>query len=128
MNAACPACVTAIDPADRFCRWCGVALRPDAELTEAGRAVAVPPTDVRPAVRPDLAPLVPTAVRALTVLAAAGALEWAVRRGTRRLLHNGLPLMNGARERRAPRRTPKSGNGTTRIDSVVIERRISIRH
>ena len=86
------------------------------------RAVTVREAEVMPAVRADLQALRPAVVRTVGVLAAAGFLEWAVRRGARELVHDGLGM----------RRTKsKAGlrpiNGHAEVETLVIQQRVSLK-
>ena len=75
---------------------------------------------VLPALRSDLAPLVPAMRRAVTVIAAAAVADWAVRRGTSALLDHGARAILGEAGR-SPRR--RGGTRTTpRSETVVVER------
>ena len=128
----CPSCREKIDRGDHFCRHCGVALLAyqAATVSEASsgtvdeQALTVREGEILPAVRADLRALQPAVVRTMGVLAAAGFLEWAVRRGTRDLIEDGLGLLG--------RRTAKSkalsrrANGTAKVETLVIQQRVSL--
>jgi hypothetical protein len=86
------------------------------------RAVAVSEAEVIPAVRADLQTLRPAVVRTVGVLAAAGFLEWAVRRGARELVHDGL----GMRRTRSKKRL-RPINGHTEVETLVIQQRVSLK-
>ena len=137
----CPSCRTTVDAVDRFCRSCGLALAaaPSAAASSAAsattsqdvrqtrvngeRAVTVREAEVLPAVRSDLRALQPAVVRTVGVLAAAGFLEWAVRRGTRELLADGL----GLGRRPKPQASAHRVNGRAEIETLVIQRRVSLK-
>ena len=77
-----------------------------------------------PAVREDLAPLVPTLKKAATVVATAALADWALRRGTQRILSGGLAAaapkalgFAGRRERRP---------ATT--ETILVEQQVTVRH
>lgn len=75
-----------------------------------------------PALRADLAPLVPPIRRAATVVAVAALTDWALRSGSRRLLREGLGrLSRGAATTTIPRpASPLVG----RSETVIVERLI----
>ena len=58
------------------------------------------------------------------VLAAAGFLEWAVRRGTRDLIEDGLGLL-GHRTAK-PKALSRQANGTAKVETLVIQQRVSL--
>ena len=75
---------------------------------------------VLPALRSDLAPLVPAMRRAVTVIAAAAVADWAVRRGTSAVLDHGARAILG--EGRRARRRRGGAPPTPRSETVVVER------
>ncbi len=84
-------------------------------LRERGRDRDVPA--LLPALRSDLAPLVPAMRRAATVIVAAAVADWAVRAGTRVALDAGARALLGERPNGARR------NGAApRTETVVHER------
>lgn len=121
-SCCCPACAATIDAADNFCRRCGVALRESRAAVDLDRALVVQEPAILPALRTDLAPLVPAATRALGVLAAAGFLDWALRKGARQLVEETLTLFGGGSGRNG--RRPKA---SAQDAAVVVEHRITIR-
>lgn len=69
-----------------------------------------------PALRADLAPLIPPMRRAVTVVAVAALADWVVRAGSRRMLGDSLSLLS-----RAP--VPRTVPGRqARSETVIVER------
>ncbi len=128
----CPSCREKVDREDRFCRHCGVALLAYRAATgsEANRSAAseqaltVREAEILPAVRADLRALQPAVVRTMGVLAAAGFLEWAVRRGTRELIEDGFGLLG--RRAAKPKALSRQSNGTAKVETLVIQQRVSL--
>ena len=87
-------------------------------ILDRRRASSVPA--VLPALRSDLAPLVPAMRRAVTVIAAAAIADWAVRRGTSALLDHGARAILG--EGRSARRRRGAAPPPPRSETVVVER------
>ncbi len=130
MRTTCPRCDRTVEASDNFCRDCGWSLH--LETSDEPAVVA----DVRvakieseqgsllPALRAELAPYVPAVRRAAAVVAAAAVADWALRAGTRSLLHEGVAALrrrNGAQSRKGALHDHASAN------SVVVEQRIIVR-
>ncbi len=137
----CPACTGAVTEADHFCGRCGAALPPPmAVLTpdavaRAGERLPEARPPLLPALRVDLAPLVPPLRRAAASLAAAVVVDWALRSGARAVLSEGRSALGrsllgqpsrrrAATQRLAEHRSPGGVNGDA---CVVIEQRITVR-
>ena len=75
---------------------------------------------VLPALRSDLAPLVPAMRRAVTVIVAAAVADWALRRGTSAVLDHGARAILG--EGRRGRRRGGGAPPTPRSETIVVER------
>lgn len=88
---------------------------------------------ILPALRSDLAPLLPTLRRTATVLAAAAVTDWAIRIGTRALLQEGMSRLSLRGRPRAPgngRALTRNGNTAGDADgmhTVVVEQRVTLR-
>lgn len=75
-----------------------------------------------PALRADLAPLVPPIRRAATVVAIAALTDWALRSGSRRLLREGIGRLS---REAAPTTIPRPASATVvRSETVIVERLI----
>ena len=104
-NPACPRCAEPARPNDNFCSQCGWSLHLADEDTD-GDALNGPVTaaaEFLPAVRSDLAPLIapfaPAIRRTATLLAAAAATDWAVRRAAPALAGTALRKLARPAER-----------------------------
>ena len=122
-SCCCSACAAPIDTADHFCRRCGVARRESGAAIDLETALVVQEPPILPALRTDLAPLVPAATRALGVLAAAGFLDWALRKGARQVVEETLTLFGGSNKGHNGRHPQASAQDA----AVVVEHRITIR-
>jgi hypothetical protein len=125
----CPRCECSVDAGDHYCRDCGWSLRLP-PIGEATLVSGVPMRDlsVLPALRADLAPVVPTIRRGATVIAVAVVADWALRTGGRALLREGMALLGqGQGAGWGPPRWPAGSNGASRPDIIVVEQRVTIR-
>ena len=89
-------------------------------LYERGRDRDVPA--LLPALRSDLAPLVPTMRRAATVIVAAAVADWAVRAGTRAVLDAGARAVLGQRSNGARRNGAAPRSETVVHERVIVHR------
>lgn len=129
---SCPSCREKVDRGDHFCRYCGVALlayraataSEVSRSTASEKALTIREAEILPAVRADLRALQPAVVRTMGVLAAAGFLEWAVRRGTRELIEDGLGRIG--RRAAKPKTLSRRTNGTAQVETLVIQQRVSL--
>ena len=96
-------------------------MRESRAAVDIDTALVVQEPPILPALRTDLAPLVPAATRALGILAAAGFMDWALRKGARQLVTETLALFDHGSARNG-RRSKASG----RDAAVVVEHRITI--
>ena len=82
----------------------------------------MPRSGLLPALRADLAPLVPPIRRAATVVAVAALTDWVLRSGSRRLLREGLGRLS---REAAPTAIPRAARGSVvRSETVIVERLI----
>lgn len=94
---------------------------PDEPALE-GKLVRRSPAGLLPALRADLAPLVPPIRRAATVVAVAALADWALRSGSRRLLREGLGRIS---HRAATTTMPRPASPLVgRSETVIVERLI----
>ncbi len=93
--------------------------------------VTVQEPAILPALRADLAPLLPALRKTATVVAAAVVADWALRVGARALLQEGLSLIvggNGKQAQALPALNPlSSAVAPERSGTVVVEQRVVIR-
>ena len=94
------------------------AVIPDAVVDRAGGDPSRAPA-VLPALRSDLAPLIPTMRRAATVIAAAAVADWAMRAGPRMVLRQGSQLV---RRREAAAARPGPRRETVIVERVIVQR------
>ena len=80
------------------------------------------PVGLLPALRADLAPLVPPIRRAATVVAVAAVTDWVLRCGSRRLLREGLGWLS--RETAATTIPRPASPAVGRTETVIVERLI----
>lgn len=113
----CPRCAETARAEDNFCSQCGWSLHlPDEDPRgdALNGSVTAPASQLLPAVRSDLAPLVapfaPAARRAAALIAAAAAADWAVRRAAPAVAETALRKLARPAER------------------VVLDETITIRH
>jgi len=126
---ACARCEFPVDSGDHYCRDCGWSLRlqPIGDATVV-TGVPVKRSSVLPALRADLAPIVPTIRRGATAVAVAVVADWALRAGARAVVREGLALLGqGQPAGRGASLWPRGSNGTSRSDTVVVEQRVTIR-
>ncbi len=92
----------------------------DDALYEHGRDRDIP--SLLPALRSDLAPLVPTMRRAATVIVAAAVADWAVRAGARAALDAGARAVFGQRSNGARRNGAAPRSETVVHERVIVHR------
>jgi hypothetical protein len=125
---ACPRCEFAVATGDHYCRDCGWSLRvqPADDVTVVA-GVPVGTSSLLPALRADLAPIIPTIKRSATVVAVAVVADWALRTGGRALLREGIALLGAGQPTALS--TPRwsvGANGASRSNTVVVEQRVTI--
>ena len=87
-----------------------------------GELVPRPKAGLLPALRADLAPLLPPIRRAATVVAVAALTDWALRSGSRLLLREGLGRLS---REPAPTAIPRAARvSVLRSETVIVERLI----
>jgi hypothetical protein len=88
----------------------------DVEIEPAGTS------SVLPALRSDLAPLVPTVRRAATVIATVAVADWALRTSSRALLREVLSAVGRRTGTRPPTPAARPGSETLIIERVILQR------
>ena len=123
----CPRCDAAVGESDNFCRACGWSLQLDSGPDGVETAAIVPthispptaqPQALLPALRADLAPLVPIVRGVATILATAAVADWATRQAAPALAQR-VPAILQPKTAPRPAPTPQR---TVRFEERVIVR------